>query len=639
VSTSSSLALTPTLGGRLLHAAAHPRYRTLAPVLLALVLVGLVAVNTDTAACTAAAPCEPDHAGSVGLGLLVASALVVRVSGFVGVGLGAVATAWALAASGLGASGPLPPAVSLVGYAGVLVWVAWRQHQARRAPRRLLLERGAPAVVPSQLGVTAGRARWPVRLLAWAAALLAAAVAITWYGAGLGREAAAAEAAAPVVDATVAGHVDEYVIAVKVPGVAGTTEIDTSGSEQYPVGSRQQVWALPEGDVRLLAEPYDATVLDVPAVLAAALAAALVARAVRLRRERTAFDVEPQPVSSALGRRMVGENSLLYPSPSAAPTTPLVQLPADRPAGENARGTDTEDVEEDEDAELPPLEPVTVIGVPAPDHWVAVRWPDGTVEGPVRAETDSLQLPAGADEETEELALRGFSPDELAPRDRQGIVTEGGHRMPAWARVVRIALALLLVVVGHPLLDLVLGWTGLWARAVAALVGLLAIELTWRFAIRPRLAWGGAGVDVVGPFGPRRVIPWGALDGAFADGRQLNLVLAPEPHEPRLDVPGPAAGYVEPEDLDDDGLDDDDLDDDELREVLVVEAADPRRGPLHAGWRTAGQLRAVLLSARRYGSTGARHGQATVTTGPAPRRPWALLALWALVVAGTFLYG
>lgn len=615
--------LTPTLGGRVLQAATHPRYRTLGPVLLALVLVGAVAVSTDTSACTAAAPCGPDHAESVGLGLLLASALVVRVSGLVGVGLGAAATVWALAGSGLSATGSSLPAVTLVGYTGVLVWVAWRRRLALGAPRALLLERGAPAVVPSQLGVPAGRAPWPGRLLAGAAALLAAAVAITWYGAGLGREAAAAEAAAPVVVATVADHVDEFVIAVEVPGLAGTTEIDTFGSEQYPVGSRQQVWVLPEGDVRLLAEPYDATVLDVPAVVAAALAAARVARAARLRRERAAFDAEPQPVSAALGRRMVGEDALLYPAPSAAPTVPLVSLPTAARAGE-VRGAGFEDAEydEDDDEDLPPLEPVTVIGVPAPEHWVAVRWPDGTVEGPVRAEADTLQLPAGADEDMEELALRGFSPDDLAPQDRIGLVTQGRHQVPAWAQGVRVALALLLTVVGHPLLELVLGWTGLGPRAVAALAGLLALELTWRFAVRPRLAWDGAGISVVGPFGPRRSVPWAALDGAYADRRDVHLVLAPDHAEPQED-----------DDLDDDPEDAD------LREVVVVGAADPRLGPLHAGWRTAAQLRAVLLSGRRYGTTGTPDGRASVTTGPAPRRPWVLPVLWALVVAGTFLYG
>ncbi|PFG38195.1 hypothetical protein ATJ97_0667 [Georgenia soli] len=634
--------LTPTLGGRVLQAATHPRYRTLGPVLLALVLVGAVAVSTDGSVCTAAAPCGPDHAEAVGFGLLLASALVVRVSGPVGVALGSVATAWALAGSGLSATGSSLPAVSLLGYTGVLAWVAWRRHEARRAPRALLLERGAPAVVPSQLGVPTGRARWPRRLLAGAAALLAAAVATTWYGAGLGREAAAAEAAAQVVVATVADHVDEYVIAVEVPGVAGTTEIDTFGSEQYPVGSRQQVWLLPEGDVRLLAEPYDATVLDVPAVVAAALAAAQVAKAVRLRRERAAFDAEPQPVSSALGRRIVGEDALVYPAPSAAPTTPLVALPTNRPA--DARGEQTDDADEDDDEELPPLEPVTVIGVPAPDHWVAVRWPDGTVEGPVRAELDGLQLPAGADEDMEELALRGFSPDDLAPRDRTGLVTEGRHQVPGWAQGVRVVLALLLVVAGHPLLDLVLGWTGLGPRAVAALAGLLALELTWRFAIRPRLAWDGAGVSVVGPFGPRRSVPWAALDGAFADGRDVHLVLAEEPDGPRPDGPtpdGPTPVAPAPaDDLDEVGGPGADHDDEEdFREVVTVVAADPRKGPLHAGWRTAAQLRAVLLSARRYGTTGAAHGHVSVTTGPAPRRPWALLVLWVLVVSGTFLYG
>ena len=636
----NSPALTPALGARLLRAGADPWQRTLGPVVAVFVLMAAVGIASDTSACTAASPCGPDHVGAVGFGLLLASVLVLRVSGPVGVGAGVVAVAIGLATGGLNPTGSLAVIGTLVVYVAALIWAARRRSHRHRAPRDLLLEEGVPTVVPASLGVRPARARWPRLPLAGAVALAVVAAALVAYGVELGRGAAAEEAAAPVVVGTVTAHVDEFVVAVSVPGRPGATEIDTLEAAQYPVGSRQPVWVLPENDMRLLAEPYDGTALDVPAALAATLAVALVARAARQRRERAAFDAEPQPVTTALARRSPLAGALLYPAASASGTAALVELPAHRSFLADANGPPDEDTDDErdpeayeavEDEELPPLEPVTVIGVPVPGHWVATRWSDGTVDGPVRAGRDESQLPAGADDEVDELVLRGFSASDLAPRDRVGVVAQGEHRVPVWAQLVRVALALLVTAVGDPLLDLVLGWTGLGARAVAALAGLLALELTWRFAVRPRLSWDGAGIRVVAPLGPELIVPWAALHGAVADGRELRLLLAPGPGELGL-----RGGASEPGEDEHDPLPEDD--DGEFLHVIDVDAANPRHGPLHAGWRTATELRAVLLSARRYATGGAVSSGAEVRFEPAPRRPWGVLAVWALVVVAAYLY-
>ncbi|MCK6209005.1 hypothetical protein KZX45_00410 [Georgenia sp. EYE_87] len=642
-----SVPLTAALGGRLLRAAADPWHRTLGPVIAAFVLMAAVGIASDTAACTAAAPCGPDHVGASGFGLLLASALVVRVSGLVGVAAGVGAMTIGLATGGLNSTGSPAVVGTLVVYVAALVWAARRRGRLHRAPLTLLLAAGAPTLVPSALGVRRGRARLSRLPLAAAAALAVAAAALVWYGVGLGQRAAAEEAAAPAVVGTVAAHVDEFVIAVSAPGRPGTTEIDTLDAAQYPVGSRQPVWLLPDDDMRLLAEPYDGTALDVPAALAAALATALVARAARQRRERAAFDAQPQPVTTALARRSAVDGALLYPSASSSGTAALVDLPPPGPlpgprlpgtpdAGDHEAPGPTEDEEHELDEELPPLEPVTVIGVPAPGHWVATRWSDGTVDGPVRAGRDESQLPAGTEDEMDELVLRGFSPGDLAPRDRSGPVMQGQHRVPVWAQLVRVALALLVTAVGDPLLDLVLGWTGLGARVAGAVAGLLALELTWRFAVRPRLSWDGAGIRAVGPFGPLLVVPWPALHGAIADGSEIRLLLAPDPAE-RLD-PQEAHGLGDDE-KDDFSGDDDGEFYDEFYDVIELSTASPRSGPLHTGWRTAAQLRAVLLSARRHATGGAVDAEAEIAAEPPPRRPWGVLALWALVVVVAYLYG
>jgi hypothetical protein len=560
------------------------------------------------------------------MGLLFASVLALPVSALAALVAGTASMAIGLGKGALNPTGSPWVLLTIVLFLATLCWAAAREHRARRAPKRLLIEAGAPTVIVS--GTLARptaqdwRAVWTRRSALITLALLAGAVALVARGAWLAEHHAAEEANARVTPAIVTAHEDEFVIRVLVPG-AGLQQIDTLDASRYPVPSVQDVWVLPNSDFRLVAEPYDATVLETPASVALVLAAALILRAERSRRERVGLRSRPQPVITALAYRTPEDDGVLvYPQQSEASTPAVALLPptsspsAGRPAEPAARA----------------LETITCFGVPAPGHWVLPRWPDGAVGEPVRALSAAKALPAGAAEDADNALLRIYSRDDLAPQDRGRVATSGEHRAPRWLQVLTVTAALLVTAAG-PLLERLTDWTGPAPKIATLATGLLLLGSAWRRTIRRRIAWDAKGITYVPEAGPQQRVPWQGIEGAFVDDSVVNLVLAPEPEDDDTE------DTDDPEETDvDDEFEDDDIPPGELdlRTILPVKAANPRLGPLGGGWRTPSQLRAVLLAAHQRVVTSEQELRGVVPVhGPGPRRPWVLWLLWAVIAAAT----
>ncbi|HEX5511478.1 MAG TPA: hypothetical protein VFX41_07160, partial [Actinomycetales bacterium] len=365
---STPLPLTPPLARQLVSSASNPWYATVLPVVAAAVFMTWVGIAKDTtSSCSPDAPCGPDHLASIGMGLLFASLLAVRVSALAALGAGSASMALGLGKGALNPTGSAWVYATIAVFVGTLAWAAVHEHRALHGPRRLLIEAGAPTIaVPGTLvDQSSGgwRAAWTRRSALITLALIAGAAALVARGAWLAEHHAAEEADARVTPAIVTAHEDDFVISVLVPG-AGLQQIDTLDASRYPVPSVQDVWVLPDGDFRLVAEPYDATVLETPASIAFVLAAALILRAERSRRERVRLRTRAQPVVTALGYRTPQDDGVvLYPQGSEASTPAVVLLPPTRPTLSRAGAAPEPPTEGS-------LEPISCYGVPAPGHWV-----------------------------------------------------------------------------------------------------------------------------------------------------------------------------------------------------------------------------------------------------------------------------
>ena len=361
------------------------------------VVVAVVVMVVPVSACTASSSCEPAWLDAVFTGLWVASAVAMFIDRWTGVGLGAAAVVLAVPQQ---MADPLPWwAFALIpGYVGVLVAVAIVRQRHRSA---VAAELASGATSTTRNLLTRGRGSWPSAItsglgLLVAMGLMAAAVAAAGWGWHVQSVEADQEAAAKVVEGTIrALNHDDSTVLVAVPALDSTVTVGVFHTADYPLGSTLPFWLLPDGDVRPVAEPYDASLWGVLAALLAGLSIAVGGRTARRRRGQLALFDRPQPVFAARARRHPN-HAEIYSMPVVGQIDhPVLEIalrwvnlddPREPPAPPRTWATSGDRAENSSgDGGGPGLVDVELIGIPADGHWCAVR----------HVGTRSLGIPTG----------------------------------------------------------------------------------------------------------------------------------------------------------------------------------------------------------------------------------------------------
>ena len=349
------------------------------------VVVAVVVVVEPSPACTASSPCGPYWLDAVFTGLWVASTVAMFIDRWTGVGLGAAALVLAVPQQ---MADPLPwwAFALLAGYVGVLVAVAIVRQRHRSAVAAELAS-GATSTTLNPL--KRGRGSWPSASafglgLPVAVGLMAAAVAAAGWGWHVQSVEADQEAAAQVVEGTImALNDDDSTVHVAVPALDSTVTVDVLHTADYPLGHTSAFWLLPDGDVRPVAEPYDAALWGFLAALLAGLSLSAGARVVRRRRGQLALFDRPQPVIAARARRHPKLAEIYSVPVDGQIDHPVLEIalrwvnlddPRKPPVPRRtwARSGDRAENGAD-DGGRPGLVDVELIGTPADGHWCAVR--------------------------------------------------------------------------------------------------------------------------------------------------------------------------------------------------------------------------------------------------------------------------
>jgi hypothetical protein len=176
----------------------------------------------------------------------------------------------------------------------------------------------------------------------------------------------------------------------------------------------------------------------------------------------------------------------------------------------------------------PGPQPATLYGVPAPGHWCAVMV-QGTLAIPSHPVSASPLVPAPpygyvqaapdgspptAAPRVSDLPLRAHEVEALRARDRQASADEVllHRRSPLSGYVSAASIPLAGSALVRFLPDLSFS-VGLLIAGTALAASCL---LSWRVFMRPRIAWNGQGIAVVGTFGDRRV-SWRMVRGIDHD--------------------------------------------------------------------------------------------------------------------------
>ncbi|RKN50619.1 hypothetical protein [Micromonospora endolithica] len=259
-----------------------------------LVLLVTVMVAAPYPPCTEAAPCGPERAGNVLIGLLLSTV----VAGWLGLRFAAgVGVVTAIALVGFTLARPLvgPPLWS----AGVAVaYVAGCVLLHRRAVGRSRVRRPRSAerqpVPPIRWSV-----RPPLAPTLAAVALLGAGVAVALWVAYAQDRADARQAAATVVTGTVRSHPDEATVELALPD-GSTTRIGVFGADDHPVGGPFRLAVDDRGLRQPLSEPYDLTPWLSLATLLGVLGIGGSAPAATALASRWRFTRRPQPTSEVV---------------------------------------------------------------------------------------------------------------------------------------------------------------------------------------------------------------------------------------------------------------------------------------------------------------------------------------------------
>lgn len=488
-------------------AAAPPSRRSALPAVLAwlLVIVLTIALSPE-GGCTPEDPCGTDWFGALEVVPSVAAPLLLllwRPLGVVVSLLGVAAFAATETLLGdfdrwLSVGGPL-----LV--AATTLELLLRQRAARLASDELARST-ALSPVP---GDRPELVTWtPLRL--GGAVLLGLAVVAGLWSVRDDRHERALERQATRTQATVVAHGDDgYLVTVLVGD--RRRELDTARADDYPVGSTPPVLLLDDGEVRLVAEPHDASGWLAGGLALALLGALLVGRDVDRHGRTRRLLAEPQPVHRA---RVVGtpEGAQLLPTDSERSLLRLDLVLA----SDDEDGPDLESRDDQDGPRGPVVEGATVYGRPVRGEALAVVLDDGTRllpdalardgQGDWRASWVDLDVDRGDDLE-DESAAPGEAPPMADPAELAAW-RERLTRQPAWRRPLG-AVFVVGALVGTPL--------ALQPTDSAA-------EALWRCAIAAAWLFNGLsllcstvrlndeGLVNEGPTA-RRTVPWAAVEG------------------------------------------------------------------------------------------------------------------------------
>jgi hypothetical protein len=487
----------------------------------AAVLIGLHANAAPDPVCTPQDPCRPDALGSVMIGLLFAAA----VAGFILPGLAAPLGAGfmitlILAERVLHTEPASPVWLYLVdaGFVGLCVLVAAVSRDRRPTDRALhwlvAVRRERPPPV-HDLPRPGRRERFVAQILLVVAL---ACLAWSWFSQ---RDADAQQQAASRTVAEVVAHPDDGTVQVRLG--AETTEVNVLDPDNYPVGSRMDLYVDDRGLRQPVAEPYDATGWVLLAVWLGAMAAQFWIRGVEAGRWPRRLFEEEQPMTEVVV--LTGRSSVMVFAgdvrPGEPPVAEIQTLPVPLARGD--------------------FRPATLYGVPAPDHWCTVVV-EGVVIPPTRplAARFVLALPyvPDEDEHVPALPLRPEDAAALRPTDREAppdqVRFHAYDHGAGYAVAAAAPLALLV-----PLARLFeLPYAA--ALAVAGVVLGVCCAAAWMLVMRGRIAWNGRGVAVVGTTGERRAA-WSEVLHIEHDRSRVTLYTA----EHRLTVnAGPLFGLV-----------------------------------------------------------------------------------------------
>lgn len=497
------------------------------PAALWVLVVVLATALSSEGGCTAAEPCGPDWVSAVEVVSALAAPVLLLWWPPLGVPLSVLAGGlFVLVELGLG---ELPLWLTVV--LPIAAVAATVQAETRRRARAAAVARLAAAVPVASFpagplrAVRRSRQEW-----AGACALLVAPL-LLGYGVVHGQSEAEQERRATHVRGTVVAHGDDgYLITVSLDG--RREQLDTYNSDDYPVGSEQDLLLLPDGDVRLGAERYDPSGWLGGALATALLGGVLLGRGRRDTRGRRGLLSEPQPVHTVrLGSSWEGAQVL----PVDGDTDPLLRLDlvpldllSDDPGAPEGDGK-------------PPQELVaaSLYGVPVRGELLGVVLDDGLRLVPTRAARKGD--PAWREEwveldplEEEPVALAGApapSPEELS-RWREELLRPQRWRLPLGLVMVLGSLVAAFVVAQQS----GSAFTVLWRCAIAATV---AFDGLGRLASGVRLTSEALVHD--GPT-TRRTVPWAAVEGLTVAQGDTVLVRTSDdllpltwlPHRPRL---------------------------------------------------------------------------------------------------------
>jgi hypothetical protein len=358
---------------------------------------------------------------------------------------------------------------------------------------------------------------WSRSLVVGAVLLPAGVAGVVWT---LSRQAAvtAQETSARVVAAMVRDHHESF---IKVDLSDGDSYyLEVLEPADYPLGARVDVLVDDAGLRQLRSEPYDITILLVPAVTLAGAGVALLARALTRRRALRRFLAEPRPVRAV--QALDGGDRMLVMIPGPARTARQFSLHVGAVAAPARAGN----------------EPATLYGSPHTGEWCVVET-GGRVRVPRR--------PIGAVSAVPYRISKVFRPDpgdiveppvdesELLDGDRDPLVVHdyrpGSPR--AWTRAIAFGLG-----GGIAVVPIAAGSSssGALTGVLAAAVVLLAFELGWRIHLRPAVRWTTGGVAALTAWGRARVV-WDRESGVDAD--ESGGVMLTEKHQVAAVIPVP----------------------------------------------------------------------------------------------------